>query len=379
MHALIIDAPSALSRARIYGLTLAQRAAFAATDAGAETVEFEPETAPLFSGLPAALSAKLPLHPRGNQGGERLIVRADALVAPALLAALEFGESVVDAHGQRCAARVLIAPGADAATALATTRPHAFTADRHHYALRVTERAQLAAIRQLLLRSLTKPSDGPVSRNLNRPLSGALTSLCVPLGITPNQMTVLVALAGLLAAYFASIPSYAAQLLGAALFQLHSIIDGCDGEIARLTRRFGKHGALIDSLVDDASNTLFFAGLSLGVARAEQTTWPLYTGALTVLCYAAVAWIQYASVLRSTGKGEKTRFWQGSSLHEHGLLRALHALGRRDVFVLVILLAVAAGLSKVVVAVLPLMALGALTQSVRNARALRNAGASAGV
>jgi phosphatidylglycerophosphate synthase len=189
-------------------------------------------------------------------------------------------------------------------------------------------------------------------------------------------MTVMVALAGLLAAYFAAIPSYAAQVFGAALFQLHSIIDGCDGEIARLTRRFGKHGALIDSLVDDVSNTLFFAGLSLGVARAEQSTWPLYTGALTVLCYMAVAWIQYASVLRSTGKGEKTHFWQGSRLHEHGVLRTLHALGRRDVFVLVILLAVAAGLSELVVALLPLMALGALTQSVRNARALRNASAS---
>jgi phosphatidylglycerophosphate synthase len=375
MHALIIDAPSALSRARIYGLTLAQRAAFAATDAGAESVEFEAETAPLFSGLPPALNAKLGLRPRGNEGGERLIVCADALIAPALLASLELGDSIVDAQGMPCAARVRLDPGADAGAALQTTQPRAFAADRHHYALRVTARAQLPLVRQLLLRSLTKTSDGPVSRNLNRPLSGALTSVCVPLGITPNQMTVLVALAGLLAAYFAARPSYAAQLLGAVLFQLHSIIDGCDGEIARLTRRFGKHGALIDSLVDDASNTLFFAGLSFGVARAEQSAWPLYTGAVTVLCYAAVAWIQYGSVLRTTGKGEKTQFWRGTDLHKHALLRALHALGRRDVFVLVILLAVAAGLSQVVVAVLPLMALGALTQSVRNARALRNAGA----
>jgi phosphatidylglycerophosphate synthase len=191
-------------------------------------------------------------------------------------------------------------------------------------------------------------------------------------GVSPNQTTVLVALAGLLAAFAAAHPSYHAQLLGAALFQLHSILDGCDGEIARLTYRFSKHGALLDSLVDDASNALFFAALSYGVASARAMPWPLYTGALTVASYAAVAYIQYAVVLRTTGKGEKTAFWQRGIDRRPWWQRALHALGRRDVFVLVILLAAAANLSALVVAVLPLMALGALAQSAKRARALRH-------
>ncbi|HMI90775.1 MAG TPA: hypothetical protein VK509_05395, partial [Polyangiales bacterium] len=142
----------------------------------------------------------------------------------------------------------------------------------------------------------------------------------------------------------------------------------CDGEIARLTRNFGKHGALIDSLVDDASNTLFFAGLSCGVAAMLGVSWPLYTAALTVGCYAAVAYIQYAAVLRTTGKGEKTAFWRGEIEQRSLLMRALHALGRRDVFVLVILIAVGLGLAPLVVAVLPFMAVGALAQSVQRAR-----------
>src|SRR6476659_7240690 len=101
----------------------------------------------------------------------------------------------------------------------------------------------------------------------------------------PNQMTVLVALAGIAAGFFAAHPQYRMQLLGAFLFQVHSVIDGCDGEIARLTRRFGKHGALLDSLVDDASNALFFAGLSFGVAQALHTSWPVVTGLFIVACY----------------------------------------------------------------------------------------------
>ena len=58
---------------------------------------------------------------------------------------------------------------------------------------------------------------------------------------------------GLVAASFFLSTSASWQFAGALLFLLHSILDGCDGEIARLTRRFGKHGALIDSLVDDLS------------------------------------------------------------------------------------------------------------------------------
>jgi phosphatidylglycerophosphate synthase len=222
------------------------------------------------------------------------------------------------------------------------------------------------------LQSLIKPSDGPVSRHLNRPISLLLTRASVAIGLKPNHMTALVALAGLFAAACAAQPSHAFQLLGAALFQLHSILDGCDGEIARLTRRFGKHGALIDSLVDDASNLLFFTGLSYGVAGEALTPWPLYAGALTAVCYSAVAYIQYATVLRTTGKGEKTAFWQAGVAHRPWWLHALHGLGRRDVFVLVILLAIAANLAAAVVAILPCMALGALAQSAQRARALRH-------
>jgi phosphatidylglycerophosphate synthase len=372
MEAVIVGAQSPLAQQRVLGLSLLQRAAFAALDAGAQGLEVDHE--PAAAALRADPRCGRPVRaPSGNpaahmDGRERLVLRADALVSAALLAELEPGEGIADASGTIVAARVQLTPDADPAAALAAARPRAFMPDRHRYALAVSSRPQLRRARALLLASLVKASDGPVSRHFNRHLSRAITLLCIPLGVTPNQMTVLVAFAGLLAGYYASQPSAQAQLVGALLFQLHSVIDGCDGEIARLTRNFGKHGALIDSLVDDASNVLFFAGLSYGVAGLLAVQWPLYTAALTVGCYAAVAYIQYAAVLRSTGKGEKTAFWRGSIEQRPLVLRALHALGRRDVFVLVILIAVGVGLAPAVVAVLPFMAVGALAQSVQRAR-----------
>jgi phosphatidylglycerophosphate synthase len=230
-------------------------------------------------------------------------------------------------------------------------------------ALRLFNASDSKLASRQLFAALIKPSDGPVSRHLNRHVSRAITRLVLPLGMTPNTMTVFVALTGLFGAYCASFPTPAWQLLGAALYQLHSIIDGCDGEIARLTQRFGKHGALIDSVVDDVCNAAFFFGLSVGVARMHEISWPLATGTLTAVAYAGVIALQYGVVLRATGRGDKTKFWAPPSAERLTLFGVFKALLRRDVFVLLILIAVALGLQHAAVALFPLAALGALVAS----------------
>ncbi len=338
MLACLVDTDAPFARQRLLGLTLLERAALAARAAGATELWCEPPAQDALRALLADGRLELQVV-EVKPVGEALILHADVLYEPSSLRALTPGRRVVDG-------------------------------------LHVHDAASLAAARRRLLAALVKPTDGPVSRHLNRHLSRVITRLLLPLGTTPNQMTVLVALAGAAAAYFAAQPEPRAQLIGAALFQLHSVLDGCDGELARLTHRFGKHGALLDSLVDDASNVAFFGALSLGVARALEAPWPLVTGALTVACYVGVAFIQYRVVLRATGKGEKTAFWAAAAgadvLARPPLMRALHALGRRDVFALVIVLALALGLAKVVVAVLPAMALGALAASLARARGAPN-------
>ena len=53
-------------------------------------------------------------------------------------------------------------------------------------------------------------------------------------GITPNAMTLVTAALGLTAAWLFASPALARQIAGGVLFLLHSILDGCDGELARL-------------------------------------------------------------------------------------------------------------------------------------------------
>ena len=119
-----------------------------------------------------------------------------------------------------------------------------------------------------LLAETAKPGDGIVTRYLNRPISQGLTRLLLRWfgAIDPNLASAGTAVIGL--AMFACLLSYPGStglILGALLFQLASVFDGVDGEIARATFRATPRGASVDSLVDAATNILFFTGVVINL------------------------------------------------------------------------------------------------------------------
>jgi CDP-L-myo-inositol myo-inositolphosphotransferase len=123
------------------------------------------------------------------------------------------------------------------------------------------------AARQVL-RETSKPSDGLVSRHLNRPISRVLSGWLLHWGgVRPGHATVLTALTA--AAMFLSL-AHGTPLglaLGCLLFHAASIVDGLDGEIARATYRSSAKGAALDTAVDMTSNLLFAIGLTVGLTR----------------------------------------------------------------------------------------------------------------
>jgi CDP-L-myo-inositol myo-inositolphosphotransferase len=114
-----------------------------------------------------------------------------------------------------------------------------------------------------IIASTGKSGDGIVSRHINRPISQAMSRLLLHWpGIRPWHATLAAALIG--AAMFAALlfGSEAGLLAGAVLFQLASIVDGVDGEIARATFRSSERGAMMDSVTDAATNLGFIGGVS---------------------------------------------------------------------------------------------------------------------
>lgn len=113
-----------------------------------------------------------------------------------------------------------------------------------------------------IITATAKPSDGIVSRHINRPVSRAIsrTVLQFP-GIKPVHATVIAAMLGLAMALCLFLGGQYGLVAGAILFQLASIVDGVDGEIARATYRSSPQGAMLDSITDAATNLLFFSGV----------------------------------------------------------------------------------------------------------------------
>jgi CDP-L-myo-inositol myo-inositolphosphotransferase len=135
-------------------------------------------------------------------------------------------------------------------------------------------RAALDGAGRAVLRGTAKASDGIISRRLNRPLSQAVSAQLLRLGwVRPGHATVLTALAAVaMLACLLAFPSPAGLAAGAVLFQLASVIDGVDGEIARATVRSSRSGASLDSLVDALTNLAFLGGAGVSFAMQGEGT-----------------------------------------------------------------------------------------------------------
>ena len=120
--------------------------------------------------------------------------------------------------------------------------------------------SDLRTARKTIRRTLAKATDGPVSRYVNRPVSTRLSMAIAPLSIHPDVVSAGAFVTGIVAAWLLGI---GAGVAGAALTCLTSVLDGVDGEVARLKGRATARGALLDGVVDRVSDAAIAAGLAV--------------------------------------------------------------------------------------------------------------------
>ena len=101
--------------------------------------------------------------------------------------------------------------------------------------------------------------EGPVSRYLNRRLSEPLARLLAPTPVTPNQVSFLSLLVafGALAAFATGQPIAAGLLI-----QTSSVVDGVDGDLARLQGRASRFGAVFDAVLDRYADAAIVGGMT---------------------------------------------------------------------------------------------------------------------
>lgn len=132
----------------------------------------------------------------------------------------------------------------------------------------VDTREDLKKVNRILIRRSYKGrGDGFISRHINRKVSLRLSEIFVN-RITPNLATVISFIVGVLSALlnFVSIP------LAGLIYQISSILDGIDGEIARASMRITRFGGWLDSILDRYVDFLFLLTLSF-VSSLSNLEW----------------------------------------------------------------------------------------------------------
>ena len=124
-----------------------------------------------------------------------------------------------------------------------------------------TPEALREAERRLMRDQGRKTRDGPVSRHLNRPVSRWLSRYLVRTSVTPNQISLASWMLSCVAAGLMAMSGYPALAAGGALAQLASVIDGCDGEIARLKHSQSEFGGWFDAVLDRYADAVLLFGL----------------------------------------------------------------------------------------------------------------------
>jgi CDP-L-myo-inositol myo-inositolphosphotransferase len=117
---------------------------------------------------------------------------------------------------------------------------------------------------------MSKPQDGFVSRVLNRPISRRITHFLLKVPIHPNAWTIAIFVLPLIACIFLIRGNYLSVVIGAAIFQVFSILDGCDGEIARAKNLESKFGERLDYFCDFIASLLYVLALGLGLHRSTE-------------------------------------------------------------------------------------------------------------
>tara|TARA_B100000131_G_scaffold117769_1_gene114559 strand:- start:10537 stop:11769 length:1233 start_codon:yes stop_codon:yes gene_type:complete len=114
--------------------------------------------------------------------------------------------------------------------------------------------------RDFLFSHISKNVSGWVSKNINSKISIPVSKLLIKTNLHPNTITFFVGCLGISCGYFYAINQ---ALIGAIILQLSTILDRCDGEVARIKLKESKFGQWFDTALDQLSYFSMFIGIAI--------------------------------------------------------------------------------------------------------------------
>lgn len=216
--------------------------------------------------------------------------------------------------------------------------------DKDAYVVALNTPSDARAAKRAIFANVTKPTSGWVSKNINAKLSIPLSKILSETPMTPNMMTLITTVVGILSGPLLARGDYFGVFWGGLCFQLASALDRCDGELARSKFLASEWGEWIDTIGDNITYVVFLIGLTIGTYRRTETELVLYAGFGLVFLAVAVLGIMYRYLLQNTKSGSLVAVYKDMEERLEGqekplvyrFLDKIRFMGKRDFYSLAV-------------------------------------------
>jgi phosphatidylglycerophosphate synthase len=367
MKTALILPPTASSFRFVAGLPLIQRTALSALRCGFRVVVIGRESAERLRTLFASDERTQAVEVTGDAasvaGTQITVLPSDCLLTAATLervnaSSFDGRPLLFSAPGGTCIARYrpgmldgldvgsLSAAGAERLWAALRARGVEGVSLDGEVCARITDEHSVTAAEALLcaqLRADSADSDGPLAHWVDRRISLHISRWLVRhTQLRPNHITIIGTSVGLLAAALLSVGTYGMGVAGTVLFLCATIIDGCDGEVARLKFQESVFGQKFDVITDNVVHAAIFIGLAVGLYHQNPSGHYLLLMGILLGGFTCTLVVTYFFLVRRPGFASSG----GTPVSLRGrlrqrLLRGFEAVMNRDFAYLLLVLALA--------------------------------------
>ena len=159
----------------------------------------------------------------------------------------------------------------------------------------------------LIFSNVGKTATGWIARNINGRVSLPISRHLIKTPLTPNMISLLINVIGMLCG-----PFYATghPVLGAIFMQIATILDRCDGEVARVKLLETKKGQWVDTLSDQLTVLSFIIGVSLGYYFQSGKNIALILGGINLSIFIFFLIWSFYFLLKYTESGSLVAYFE---------------------------------------------------------------------
>ncbi len=127
-------------------------------------------------------------------------------------------------------------------------------------------------------------SDSPIiDRYIIRKISGFITGGLIKTPISPNQVTIISLILGIISGVLFSCGEHAYTLMAGVVYFLSTIFDQCDGEVARAKQMSSEFGRIFDIIVDSIVNAIIVIVITIAIYKVNGSDLTIIVGSLSMI------------------------------------------------------------------------------------------------